>query len=146
MPKTNELRTCRKCNELTKNLTCSACIKARKTVYNRFWHTMRKYGVDKTYFYVLWEACRGKCYICNRTMNQPSEGRGQDLDIVAIDHCHVTGKVRGLLCNGCNKGIGLFKDNPELLYNAARYLCPGNLPQFNELTSLLQLKEQIALK
>jgi hypothetical protein len=39
-----------------------------------------------------------------------------------IDHCHTTGKVRGLLCDNCNKGLGLFKDNPDLLNNAVKYL------------------------
>jgi Autographiviridae endonuclease VII len=39
-----------------------------------------------------------------------------------VDHSHKTSKVRGLLCNECNKGLGLFKDNPTLLRKAADYL------------------------
>lgn len=39
-----------------------------------------------------------------------------------IDHCHTTGKVRGILCNGCNTGLGLFKDSPKRLQLAAQYL------------------------
>lgn len=39
-----------------------------------------------------------------------------------IDHCHTTGKVRGLLCDDCNMGIGRFKDNPDLLKKAIEYL------------------------
>lgn len=39
-----------------------------------------------------------------------------------VDHCHKTNKVRGLLCPPCNKGLGHFKDNSQLLTNARNYL------------------------
>jgi len=39
-----------------------------------------------------------------------------------IDHCHTTGQVRGLLCEDCNKGLGRFKDSPDLLGKAIKYL------------------------
>ena len=41
---------------------------------------------------------------------------------LAVDHHHITGKVRGLLCSNCNNGLGLFQDNPELLNKAAAYI------------------------
>ena len=37
---------------------------------------------------------------------------------LCLDHCHTTGKIRGLLCDACNKGIGHFKDNPIILQQA----------------------------
>jgi hypothetical protein len=39
-----------------------------------------------------------------------------------IDHDHVTGQVRGLLCNNCNRGIGYFGDDPQVMTAAARYV------------------------
>lgn len=41
---------------------------------------------------------------------------------LAIDHCHATGRIRGLLCHRCNTAIGLLRDSPELLANAIAYL------------------------
>ena len=42
--------------------------------------------------------------------------------ILAVDHCHKTGKIRGLLCAHCNHGLGNFKDNIEIIKNAIKYL------------------------
>ena len=43
-----------------------------------------------------------------------------------IDHCHNTGKIRGMLCEGCNIGLGGFKDNIVLLHKAIGYLSVSN--------------------
>ena len=51
-----------------------------------------------------------KCAIC------------EQVEELAVDHCHTTGKVRGMLCNNCNNGIGRFKDNIDYLHNAINYL------------------------
>ncbi len=53
----------------------------------------------------------GRCAVC--------EAPTQDLH---VDHCHATGKVRGLLCANCNRGLGLFADDPARMRVAARYL------------------------
>lgn len=56
-----------------------------------------------------------KCEICGGN----PDGRWRKL---VIDHCHTTGNYRGMLCNNCNHGLGKFKDQPELLRQAATYL------------------------
>mgnify|MGYP000094078581 FL=1 len=61
------------------------------------------------------EAQDYKCAICGN--EDEVEGRR-----LAIDHCHSTGDVRGLLCGKCNRGLGLFYDNQELLNKAIQYL------------------------
>lgn len=58
----------------------------------------------------------GGCAICGKV--RLTKGK----QYMAIDHCHVTGKVRGILCNWCNKGLGLFEDKPENLTQAIEYL------------------------
>ena len=60
----------------------------------------------------------GKCKICTRELQLIALSG----DSVVVDHCHVTGKVRGLLCNECNRGLGYFKDNIMSLTKAIEYL------------------------
>ena len=71
----------------------------------------RRYGLTwQTYQAIL--ARQGQaCAICG-TAERP----------LCIDHCHATGKVRGLLCGPCNRGLGCYRDGPNLLRAAAAYL------------------------
>ena len=70
-------------------------------------------GVDVTaeWYFENYDLQEGKCKIC-------SEFQGR----LQIDHCHTTMKARGLICGPCNRALGLMRDNPEALRNAARYL------------------------
>jgi Recombination endonuclease VII len=77
---------------------------------------LRQYGLTIIQFEALLAKQHGACAICGH----------QDLSnkkmFPTVDHCHATGKVRGLLCMQCNNGLGKFKDNPALLMKAAEYL------------------------
>lgn len=64
------------------------------------------------------EGQRGLCMICNR---RPEESRKGDRRL-HVDHDHNTGRIRGLLCQLCNIGIGAFRDSSSLLFDAAKYL------------------------
>lgn len=62
----------------------------------------------------------GVCAICKQPESKLSSGGG--LKMLAIDHDHITGKARGLVCQQCNIGIGAFRDSPDLLRKATLYL------------------------
>lgn len=73
-------------------------------------------GKDAAKFYEeSFEKQEGRCAICL----VPENGRYNHL---SIDHNHTTGKLRGLLCNNCNRALGLFKDNKDILTKAVDYL------------------------
>lgn len=74
----------------------------------------QKFGITADDYDQMLENQNGVCKICLRT--EPSGTR------LAVDHCHSTGKIRGLLCSNCNKGIGMFQDQPSLLNSAINYL------------------------
>lgn len=76
--------------------------------------SLRKYGLNLEDYDQMLEAQGGKCFICRRHC---SSGRR-----LAVDHNHVTGKVRALLCSNCNRGIGHFQESIELLRAAINYL------------------------
>lgn len=75
---------------------------------------IRQYGIEPKEFYTMKEEQGGVCAICGSEAN----GRGE----LHIDHCHINGHVRGLLCHHCNTGLGHFKDDVSLLNAAALYL------------------------
>lgn len=62
----------------------------------------------------------GVCAICLRP--EETKSRSGKAKLLAVDHCHTTGKVRGLLCQFCNQAIGLLKDDPLRADALARYL------------------------
>jgi len=79
-------------------------------------HMKRAYGLDFKDYERMLEEQNGVCAICS---SPPPNNRKTRL---AIDHCHKTGKVRGLLCDKCNRSIGLLKDDVSVLKSAIKYL------------------------
>lgn len=78
---------------------------------------LRQYGISAEDYRKILAAQGGSCAICGRI----DSGNANDTRL-HVDHCHATGKVRGLLCTNCNHGIGKFADSPERLNRAAAYL------------------------
>lgn len=77
----------------------------------------KRYGIEYEDYINLLIKFNYKCGICDAT--QSKHKKSSDL---YIDHCHKTNKIRGLLCNACNLGLGSFYDNEELLKRAILYL------------------------
>ena len=73
----------------------------------------RFYGISLTDYNRMFEEQGGRCKICDQ--EQPGKR-------LAVDHCHRTGKVRSLLCDPCNKAIGLFQDDPSRIESALNYV------------------------
>lgn len=78
-------------------------------------HMQRDYGITQQEYDVMNTQQRGRCGICGK---KPS-GRNKRL---SVDHCHTSGKVRGLLCHRCNTALGYFYDDPEIVAAAVRYI------------------------
>lgn len=81
-------------------------------------HSIRALGTTSEVIEQMNRKQKGRCAICG---NRPSVKNGRVMNL-HIDHCHKTGKVRGLLCGACNSGLGMFKDSPKLLLEAVAYL------------------------
>jgi hypothetical protein len=78
------------------------------------------FNINSKDYNELLKTQKGKCAICKKEEKAFTKyGKKRNL---AVDHCHKTGKIRGLLCTKCNTAIGSFEDNLELLNNAIKYL------------------------
>lgn len=80
----------------------------------RVYYISKRYGLDPEGYAALLESQGYCCAICGTS--EPVMGRFH------VDHCHDTGKVRGLLCHKCNCGIGMLTDSPTVVFRAAQYL------------------------
>jgi predicted nucleic acid-binding Zn ribbon protein len=86
-------------------------------------YNLTKYNLTLEDYDELFEKQDGKCAICQSPETMVLHGKVKRL---AIDHCHMTGFVRGILCSACNTGLGYFNDNWVLVDNALEYLIAGD--------------------
>jgi len=97
---------------------------------SRYRKTSRKHRLKHKYkmtledYALLLEKQSGVCAICGKPETQIYYNKP---DILSVDHCHSTGKIRGLLCGNCNRAIGIMQDSPVLLIKAANYLKQGGV-------------------
>lgn len=86
-------------------------------------HLKRMYGITLDDYNVMLKYQNGVCAICYGTFSGTNQHGAKKL---AVDHCHETGVVRGLLCENCNRGIGMFKHRTDLLQSALDYISANN--------------------
>jgi hypothetical protein len=83
--------------------------------YRRACAINHHYGISYDQLLELYKKCNNRCSICGI---EEKDIKGK----LHVDHCHDTGKIRGLLCKNCNVALGHFKDNVDLLKKAINYL------------------------
>ncbi len=82
-------------------------------------YLQRTYGITLQWYQDTLALQNNSCPLCNTSFTFHGE---LNADSPVVDHCHTTGKVRGIICNECNRGLGYFHDNPMALRKAALYL------------------------
>lgn len=106
-------RRCNKCRrkESAKRYEENPNVKEKMKRTAKTHHLRTHYGITLEDYEKIYVEQNGKCKICNKHKS-----------ILNIDHCHVSGEVRGLLCWSCNIALGYFKDSLSNLKNAIKYL------------------------
>lgn len=84
-------------------------------------HLKRNFNITLDDYNNMLALQNGTCAICKQEESKIFKKTGKRVDL-AVDHCHKTGKVRGLLCWKCNASLGKFQDSIEILQNAIKYL------------------------
>ena len=125
-----EMKTCRKCKETlpidmfyTRRLDCKPCyLEEKREKYDpkvgADKHLRQKYGITLDQYDDMLSDQGGVCAICG----EYNVDRKDTHLRMPVDHCHKTGKVRGILCNRCNLVLGKVEDSIELLSKAINYL------------------------
>lgn len=130
--KTRECKLCHEVQEYPKafNENQRRCIRCAKKLRpptphavkdrQNWGRTKKAFGISKEDYFKKFEAQGGTCAICHKP--EVTRHKSGNLRRLAIDHDHVTGQIRGLLCSKHNLGLGCFGDSADLLRVGASYL------------------------
>jgi len=116
-----------------KSYRCIACDKAARATYKernreKFLQTARevnwrmRFGMEPEDYDRMFEEQNGQCAICGSENPNGATSKSTKTRNFSVDHCHETGKIRGLLCTSCNRGLGLLGDTVASLRAALEYL------------------------
>ena len=115
----NSLHTCKDCLAKAQRERRAKDFEGQKRIHQSS-YLKANYGMTLEQFEERLAAQNGVCAICG----EPERGRSRQGRIkrLAVDHDHVTGRIRGLVCHGCNRALGYFNDNPIKMRAAIAYL------------------------
>lgn len=109
------LQPCKDCR-IARNAELKDTPKRKREIRSQ--NLSKNYGITLEQYEEMLTFQGGVCAICG----DPPSGTNSRTDNLHVDHCHQTGRVRGLLCHMCNRGLGSMRDNPRLLRKGAEYL------------------------
>lgn len=104
---------CKQCNKEAIKKRYAENPEYRKQVKSNKY--LREFGITLEDYNLMYEEQNGNCAICKEHSSTHDR-------LLAIDHCHTTGKIRKLLCKNCNLALGLIKENKETLNTMISYL------------------------
>jgi len=115
-------KACKGCGSETRKLPhpgprcgqCHRAVKASRKDAAHELYVLKTYGLKAGQYQALYEAQGGVCYICQRATGKTKK--------LAVDHDHVTGYVRGLLCKPCNSILAQVRDDKEAAHRIVNYL------------------------
>lgn len=129
------MKTCRGCKESKplsafgkdpkvrsgRRARCRKCEYAWRYDFTRTDYLKKRYGIDKGDYAAMLERQGGACAICRR-VEVPSMTGLHKAGILSVDHCHESGRIRGLLCRRCNAGLAHLGDDPKRIASAVFYM------------------------
>lgn len=95
--------------------------KEKNPHYDTIYRNLKKYSITEHQYCDLILKQNNRCALCLKE-ETAKDHRGRSIRRLSVDHCHKTGKVRGLLCYRCNLMLGYSKDDKETLKRAIEYL------------------------
>lgn len=131
--KNNTINECRRCNSERAIIWRLNNFETQKNK-----NLEKSFGISLDEYREILESQRGVCKICGKPETEMRLGKVKEL---AVDHCHETGFIRGLLCAKCNCGIGNFKENIDSLKNAITYL-EENSKKINDIKLNWELNDE----
>ena len=93
----------------------------REQQLSKDFQLQKMYGISLNTYIEMLKDQQGVCAICKQPETQIHKKTNSIMHL-SVDHCHETGKVRGLLCKKCNMALGLLQDSLELIRNTEQYL------------------------
>lgn len=111
------------------NSWCKVCVaNKRKSGYTlekaRAYHLLSTYNLTAEEYERMFAEQNGVCACCGQPEKKTrrKNARSERVFLLHVDHCHTTGRVRGLLCNACNTALGLLEENPKRIEALLHYV------------------------